>query len=151
MYKFNQLEKLLDAIVDGKKSDDENPNLTFDLGDYLLIFSRDEGSYMCYLDCVAHDNYDRKSANYNKKFEFELPLIYINYFLMKHINESQINTHFLLTFPPAYNMEPLEEVYTALIEKINSEPDFFPAFLPGVLNKEMPINEDKLANKKLKI
>jgi hypothetical protein len=139
MFKLNKLEKLLDSIVDGKKPDDENPNLVFDLGEYLLIFSRDDDSYMCYIDCAAHDNYDIKSANYRQKFEFQLPLIHINNFLMKHIGEPQHNSHFLLTYPKSYNIESLDDVYNNFSEKINSEPKFFPAFLPGMLNEELPI------------
>lgn len=140
MYRFNQLEKLLDSIVNGKEGDDDDPNLVFDLGDYLLIFSRDEGSYIGYLNCVAHDNYDRTSVNYRQNFEFELPLIHINHFLLKHIDVNKRDTHFLLSFPSSYDIVSIEDVYNTLVEKIHAEPKFFPAFLPGVLNKELPIN-----------
>jgi hypothetical protein len=114
------------------------------------MFSRDEDSYMGYLDCAAHDNYDRKSANYRQKFEFELPLIYINNFLMKHIQEPLQYTHFLLAYPRADNIESLDDIYNSLIEKINTSPNFFPAFLPGILNKELSVNSDS-GTKKLKI
>lgn len=148
---FNQLEELLDAIVDGKDVDDECPNLVFDLGDYLLIFSKDEKSYMCYLDCAAHDNYDSKSANYRQKFEFELPLVYINNFLLKHIQEPKQKTHFLLNYPIAEDIESVENFYNNLVEKINLTPKFFPAFLPGLFSKDLPINDINNNSKKLKL
>lgn len=158
MYKLNKLEKLLDSIVEGKKAD-VLPNLTFDLGEYSLIFSRDEDSAMCYLDCVFHRSYNDKMAKYDEKFDFELPLIHIHHFMMKHIsigiknnnlNIELINNHILLNYPRATYTENLDDVYNNLVEKINITPDFFPAFLPGILNKELPLNEDN-ATKKLKI
>jgi hypothetical protein len=150
MYKFNKLEKLLDLIVEGKKADDGEPNLTFDLGEHLLIFSRDDDSAMCYLDCVSHNSYDKKMARYNEKFEFELPLIHIHHFMMKYIDDSKKYNHFLLTYPPSTHTEDLDEIYNNLIEKINITPEFFPTFLPGVLNKELPVNAES-TTKKLKI
>lgn len=146
MAELNKLENLLEEIVKGYGVHDDGTTLSFIKGnhDVLIILSRKEDLNYAFLDCIIdHD--------YQNKFEFDVPMQYIDNFIRKHLWNSEEETNHLLKYSKIPPRKALDEYYEEFLKAIDNHPKFYPVFLPAVVSKDMPINEDNQKSKRPKI
>ena len=133
---MNKLEILLDNLIEGTILYKDEYALSFanDSLKIQFIFTKDNNSEICFLDCVKDYAYEEK----NKKFEFDLPLIHIHNFISKHLGDDK--SHHLLQYNKAKSNNTVEDVYKKLADKANKNIQFSKYFMPVIIKNEL-VNE----------
>jgi hypothetical protein len=146
MEQFNKIENFLESLVDGSHLYKDEFTLAFTPlnSNIQLIFTKDLNSDTCFLDCVKDYDYDYETTN--NKFGFEFPLVHIHNFIYKYTKSDE---HHLLKYNKLAYFDAIEDVYDSLLKK-GSDSLFLKLFMPGILNEELPVNENK-NNKKMKV
>jgi hypothetical protein len=144
MEQFNKIENFLESLVDGSHLYKDEFTLSFTLSNSKLqfIFTKDQDSGICFLDCVKDYDYENKA----NKFEFDFPLVHIHNFIYKY---TQSDEHYLLKYNKLSHSETIDDVYDSLLKK-GCDSVFLKLFMPEMLNVELPVNENK-NSKKIKI